>query len=227
LDVSAFAPGTALTCGGCGAPVTVGRTAVAAGGGGQRPSAARGPAPAPARGPAPAPARGPAPAAPSRSSAPPALPKLAERNAPGSDTEEKNLARARLKAANQCNAALYATIGMIPAFFFAGFFGVLVVGIISIVLGSLGLAKIRRLGVGGRKEEASRGMVWAAAKMARKAPAKATLAIIISSLAIAAAGLMFYMALQEAKRVRAEQEEQRQELEQLFQRIREMQERRK
>lgn len=184
LDVSSFAPGTAFACGGCGAALTAGRTPGAPGTRPPRPPTSAG-----ARAPAPPPV-------------PPPMPALAQRNAPSSDTEEKRIARARLKAAQACSTSLYATIAMVPLFLIFGFLGVAVLAVISFVFGAKGLSTLKRLGVGGRREDAAGGMVRAASRVAKKAPAKAWAGMGLSAAGLLLSGLLLYNALQERERLR-------------------------
>jgi hypothetical protein len=128
---------------------------------------------------------------------PPAAP---VRHATTGDTHAKELARRRLKAARRCATSMYVAFAAPVALLLSGF-APLVLGIVAIVMGFLGLAELRRVGTGGEEEIRAGGLVRAAARIAKGAPAKAWVGIGVG-LAAVALGVVLTVTFLNAQRSR-------------------------
>jgi hypothetical protein len=144
------------------------------------------------------------------------------RRAGSADSPLKRAARARLRASRVCATSMYACAAMVPALFLAGAIGVAVCGVISIVMGTMGLVQLGRVGKGGRREVAAGGLVRSSVRLASRAPVKAWVGIGVSVVAIAGSSILFVVALREHQR---KKEQDRQMMERFLEDLQEIQRR--
>lgn len=131
------------------------------------------------------------------------------------DADDKDLARRRLKAARLCDTAMYVSFAALVAVLLLGGVLAAVVGVVGIVFGAMGLSSVSRVGKGSRREEGMGGLVWAAVRSVRRAPAKAWAGIGLGLISVALGVVSLLALTKEQRRQREAQREFREFLEEM------------